>query len=194
MSRHAAVIALAAGVALVLPSLAVPAQAGAAIVHIQGNRLNAEAFEVLRLVNSQRAQAGLGEVAMDADLMEGAMARAAELVLRWGHVRPDGGSWEAAVPGRHQSRNRNLPAVRSRSFLFWRDRSRFRTIEKLITSLHVPTTVFHRPITCLLENKPQLLVGPLVDLRRPPVRVDMLSFRQTNFFSGLLIGFHTKAT
>lgn len=48
------------------------------------------AFQVLNLVNKERASAGLDKLVMDANLLETAMLRAAETVLYWDHTRPCG--------------------------------------------------------------------------------------------------------
>lgn len=64
-------------------------------------KCNAEyqkAFKVLQLVNKERKSAGLGELKMDASLLETAMLRSAEIVLYWGHERPSGSMCTSANP------------------------------------------------------------------------------------------------
>lgn len=48
------------------------------------------AYQVLDLVNQQRRQNGCQELVMDADLLEAAMQRAAEISVSFSHTRPDG--------------------------------------------------------------------------------------------------------
>lgn len=55
------------------------------------NRLYSYAFQVLDLVNQQRAAAGLGALTMDKDLMATAMMRAQECSFYFDHMRPTGG-------------------------------------------------------------------------------------------------------
>ncbi|MCM1496009.1 MAG: DUF4214 domain-containing protein [Bacteroides sp.] len=50
------------------------------------------AYEVLALVNQERQTEGLSPLAMDQDLLNAAMLRAAENGLYFGHTRPDGTS------------------------------------------------------------------------------------------------------
>ena len=54
------------------------------------------AREVFDAVNEERAKAGLPAVALDEELTEDAMQRAAELSLLYDHTRPDGTSWKTA--------------------------------------------------------------------------------------------------
>lgn len=49
-----------------------------------------QAYQVLDLVNQQRAQYGLGSLTMDQDLLNAAMQRAAEISVRFDHDRPNG--------------------------------------------------------------------------------------------------------
>lgn len=49
-----------------------------------------EAFEVLALVNKERAANGLSALTMDKDLLDCAMQRAAEITFYYNHIRPDG--------------------------------------------------------------------------------------------------------
>lgn len=48
------------------------------------------AFEILTLVNKERAKAGVPALKMDQSLLESAMQRAAETSLYWSHTRPTG--------------------------------------------------------------------------------------------------------
>ncbi len=47
-------------------------------------------YEVLELVNKERAAAGKNKLTMDKDLLEAAMLRAAEITVKFDHVRPNG--------------------------------------------------------------------------------------------------------
>ena len=55
-----------------------------------GNYHYKDAYEVLNIVNQERAKRGLSSLAMDRDLMESAMQRAAETCLDFDHMRPSG--------------------------------------------------------------------------------------------------------
>ena len=57
---------------------------------IKGTYYYDKAFEVLNLVNEERRKAGLEELVMDEQLLEGAMQRAAELKVLFSHDRPNG--------------------------------------------------------------------------------------------------------
>lgn len=48
------------------------------------------AFEILTLVNEERAKVNLGELKMDRELLDAAMLRAAELSVYFSHTRPNG--------------------------------------------------------------------------------------------------------
>ncbi len=48
------------------------------------------AYQVLDLVNQERAAQGLSSLTMDADLLDAAMQRAAELTVNFSHTRPSG--------------------------------------------------------------------------------------------------------
>ena len=56
------------------------------------------AFQVLALVNQERAAVGLPALVMDADLLEAAAVRAAEASLLFSHTRPDGRTCFSAHP------------------------------------------------------------------------------------------------
>lgn len=57
---------------------------------VSGAKCYSMAFEVLGLVNQRRAENGLSALTMDADLLEAAMLRAAEITVSFSHTRPDG--------------------------------------------------------------------------------------------------------
>lgn len=59
-------------------------------IDITGERDYDQAFQVLSLVNAERAQNGLEALTMDGSLLETAMARAAECAVCFSHTRPDG--------------------------------------------------------------------------------------------------------
>ena len=59
----------------------------------EGNFDYDKSFEVLSLVNKERAKKGLRPLTMDTQLLEAAMQRAAENAVMFGHTRPDGSSW-----------------------------------------------------------------------------------------------------
>ncbi|MCD8151110.1 MAG: leucine-rich repeat protein [Clostridiales bacterium] len=59
-------------------------------VSISGTYDYEEAYEVLEIVNEERAAEGLSELTMDAELLEAAMQRAAELNVYYSHTRPSG--------------------------------------------------------------------------------------------------------
>ena len=61
-------------------------------VNITGLRDYTQAYQVLELVNAQRANAGLSAISMDKELLEDAMRRAAECSLLFSHTRPDSSS------------------------------------------------------------------------------------------------------
>ena len=51
------------------------------------------ADEVVRQVNAERRKAGLKELTVSAELTRAAKVRAAEIVQKFSHTRPDGTSW-----------------------------------------------------------------------------------------------------
>ncbi len=59
-------------------------------VIVDGTDMYTYAYQVLDLVNQQRALAGLNPLTMDKDLLRGAMLRAAETSVFWDHIRPNG--------------------------------------------------------------------------------------------------------
>jgi len=52
--------------------------------------------DVLNLVNQQRKAAGLKKLSLDENLNRVAALRAAEIVEKWSHTRPDGSAWKTA--------------------------------------------------------------------------------------------------
>ena len=60
---------------------------------VMGSRDFSMAYECLDILNQERAKYGLGALAMDESLLEGAMLRAGELSVYWSHTRPDGTSF-----------------------------------------------------------------------------------------------------
>lgn len=69
---------------------AVPPAAGEAIV--QPVTVSAYAQEVVRLVNIERAKAGLAPLVLDEALCAAAQVRAEEIDISFSHTRPNGGS------------------------------------------------------------------------------------------------------
>ena len=65
---------------------------GNMIVYLQSTRNYDYAKQVVSLVNTQRASAGLSAVTIDKDLTEAAMHRAAECAIVFDHTRPNGTS------------------------------------------------------------------------------------------------------
>lgn len=59
-------------------------------VNVSAREEYKKAFEVLGIVNQERAKAGKPALTMDASLLETAMLRACETVLYWDHTRPTG--------------------------------------------------------------------------------------------------------
>lgn len=51
-----------------------------------------EAYEILEMVNKERAAEGLSALSMDKDLLDAAMQRAAECTVYYSHTRPNGSS------------------------------------------------------------------------------------------------------
>ena len=70
----------------------------AVTLDLQGTRYYNMAFEILDIVNENRAKEGVSELVMDELLLEGAMERAEEQAVFFSHTRPDGTScftkWE----------------------------------------------------------------------------------------------------
>ncbi len=62
------------------------------MINVTGTRRYDYAYQVLDIVNEERAANGLAPLSMDVDLLEAAMKRAAETSVYWSHTRPDGSS------------------------------------------------------------------------------------------------------
>lgn len=56
------------------------------------------AYEALEELNALRREAGIGELVMDAAMMEMAVRRAAECAISFSHTRPDGQGFDTAQP------------------------------------------------------------------------------------------------
>lgn len=56
------------------------------------------AYEALEELNALRREAGIGELVMDAAMMEMALQRAAECTISFSHTRPDGRDFDTARP------------------------------------------------------------------------------------------------
>ena len=100
MKKRILTLALAVLLLLsVIPSAAAAETADAAAepmavvpvrVAIPAQEYYSKAFEVLTIVNRERAANGLQPLTMDASLLETAMLRAAEIYVYFDHTRPDG--------------------------------------------------------------------------------------------------------
>ena len=62
-------------------------------VTVQGTNNYTYAYQVLNIVNQRRAENGLEPLAMDKELLDAAMLRAAETTIQIGTIRPNGESW-----------------------------------------------------------------------------------------------------
>lgn len=71
-------------------SAAEPLAASYETLRITGTEMYEYAFQVLDIVNEERAAEGLSPLTMDADLLDAAMQRAAETAVYWDHTRPNG--------------------------------------------------------------------------------------------------------
>ena len=82
-------------------SLLLAASASAVLcyrVGVQGPYDYSKAYEVLDQLNAYRAENGLAPLTMDAELLEAAMQRAAEISIHFDHTRPDGSMCYTASP------------------------------------------------------------------------------------------------
>ena len=68
-------------------------------VHVTGKQQEAQAREVLTLINQKRAEAGAGPLIMADALEDVAEQRAAELAVLFSHTRPDGTDCFTAADG-----------------------------------------------------------------------------------------------
>lgn len=71
---------------------AIPTGGGAEPAAVASNRTDL-ASEVIRQVNAERSKAGLGALRVDVELTRAACVRAAEIVRKFSHTRPDGSAW-----------------------------------------------------------------------------------------------------
>ena len=60
------------------------------VLNVTGQAAYDEAYKVLDILNQEREKEGLSALAMDEELLEAAMLRAAECALYYSHTRPDG--------------------------------------------------------------------------------------------------------
>ena len=89
--RIKSVIAAVIALAIVVYMSMLPAAALVSRAEVEG--VNADmAWEVLDIVNNERAENGLGPLTMDKGLMDAAQIRANEIVSLFSHTRPDGTS------------------------------------------------------------------------------------------------------
>lgn len=92
--------------ALAVPQAATP-MTDALVVDV--DRDYRQANQVLDLVNAERKAAGEAPLAMDKDLLEAAMGRAAEISCYFSHTRPDGTSCWTAFPDTKNAVGRTSP-------------------------------------------------------------------------------------
>lgn len=79
--------------------LAVPAWADSTVtVKVDLEVDYSAAYEALEELNALRREAGIGELVMDAAMMEMAVRRAAECAISFSHTRPDGQGFDTARP------------------------------------------------------------------------------------------------
>ncbi len=82
------------------------------LVPVSGTRRYAYAYEVLDLVNQERAKAGLSPLTMDTELLEAAMVRGAEITYSFSHTRPSGASCftiNSKISGENIARGQRSP-------------------------------------------------------------------------------------
>ena len=72
-----------------VPEVEIPETPGISVPDA-GTSTDAHAAEVVRLVNAERAKAGLSALRMDAGVTAAAQVRAREIVSTFSHTRPDG--------------------------------------------------------------------------------------------------------
>ena len=90
------ILALIMGILSILPQSMVLRAAGTKKAYVTATAMYSYAYEVLDLINAERAEEGLSALSMDIDLVEAAMQRAAENVVavaltgNLDHCRPDG--------------------------------------------------------------------------------------------------------
>ena len=89
------------GVIALLAESGIPMTADALVVDVEQEY--GQAYEVLDLVNAERAKEGLSPLAMDRGLLEAAMQRAVEISYYFSHERPDGTDcWTASPKGKRR--------------------------------------------------------------------------------------------
>ncbi len=69
-------------------------------IALDGIKIYSEAYEVCKSVNVEREKAGLEELIIDECLMENAMLRAAESVVYYSHLRPNGMKVSSMISGK----------------------------------------------------------------------------------------------
>lgn len=79
-----------------------------ATLPVTGENVYSEAFKIVELINSQRAEAGLQPVKMDKALLDAAMLRAAECSVYYSHTRPNGTRCFTAFPSKEGSSGENI--------------------------------------------------------------------------------------
>jgi len=77
----------------VVKPTAMPIVTPTATMPAGGQSMTSYAAEVISQVNAERAKYGLSPLTVDANLTSAARIRAAEIVERFSHTRPDGSSW-----------------------------------------------------------------------------------------------------
>ena len=93
------VLAFIMGFLSILPQSMVLRAAGTRKAYVKATAMYSYAYEVLDLINAERAKEGLSALSMDIDLVEAAMQRAAENVIavalteNLDHNRPDGSAF-----------------------------------------------------------------------------------------------------
>ncbi len=72
---------------------------------ITGSLNYTAAFDILEMVNEERAAVGSAPLEMDQTLLDAAMQRAAEISVYYSHTRPDGSPWSTAFPSFYSGEN-----------------------------------------------------------------------------------------
>lgn len=92
MKKIASIAVLTVAIILALNWLNVTETKAAAgyNVNVSGNKSYTKAYEVLEIVNEERAAQGLNSLKMDKDLLEAAMLRSAEISFYFSHTRTNG--------------------------------------------------------------------------------------------------------
>lgn len=94
------------GVIALLAESGIPMTADALVVDVEQEY--GQAYEVLDLVNAERAKEGLSPLAMDRGLLEAAMQRAVEISYYFSHERPDGTDCWTAFPEGKETVGENI--------------------------------------------------------------------------------------